>query len=200
MLIRKRPLKLIVRGAVLGVLVGLVGPAHAADTDPYGEYRGTGSSGEFNYDDSGDIPWIENETEVLAMPQAEDLSPVKIDALPPGMTLLIDKSRITVDPKDRVVRVWLWVRSDQGAESGSFEGFRCESREYKVYAYANPRRDPPVSKAKAPIWLSAKKDAVANYRLELLDDYFCGIRGARTAQEIGVVLTGEFHFERFFTN
>jgi hypothetical protein len=200
MLIRKNPLKLLVRGAVLGMLVGLAGAPHAADPDPYRDYRGTGSGGGFDYDDSGDIPWIENETEVLAMPQAENLSPVGVDALPRGMTLLIDRSRITVDPKDRVVRVWLWLRSDQGAESGSFEGYRCETREYKVYAYANPRRDPPVSKAKAPTWLSAKSAAGANYRLELLNDYFCGIRGARTAQEIGVAMTGEFRLERFFSN
>ena len=162
------------------------------------EYRSGASSGsgEFHYDDSQDIPWIENETAVLAMPRPEDLSPVDLDQMPPGLELLIDKSRITVNLDDKVVRAWLWVRSEAGAQSGTFEGFRCATREYKVYAYANPRRDPPVSKAKNPRWKAVPKIPGGNYRAELLKYYFCGVRGTRNAAQIRDFLSGEYSHDR----
>ena len=139
---------------------------------------------EFNYDESQDIPWIEFKTNVLVMPKAQDLSPLDLDEMPPETQLFVDKSRIAVNPEDGVVRMWLWVRSEFGAEQGSFEGFRCATREYKVYAYANPTRNPPVTLAKNARWRVAKSGLSGNYRAELQRDYLCGISGARSPQEI----------------
>lgn len=177
-------------------------PVMAADVviDPYNEYRDEVGKGEFSYDDSKDIPWIENETEVLAVPRAQDLQPLRLDNLPPGLHMSVDMTRVTVTPEDRVVRLWLWVRSDQGAENGTFEGYRCETREYKVYAYANPARTPPVSKAKRPRWRAVGAPRSGNYRAELLQDYFCGIRGTRSAEEIRDFMTGEFRRETFMSH
>jgi len=115
-----------------------------------------------------------------------------MDQLPPGMTMLIDKSRITVDPEDRVVRAWLWTRSNSGFESGTFEGYRCSTKEYKVYANAKPNRDPVVRKAKKPRWKAIKNTREGNYRLELIRDYFCGFREFRNANQIVDSLSGEF--------
>jgi hypothetical protein len=162
------------------------------DADPYYEYRDEVDRGEFSYDDSQDIPWIENETEVLAVPRPDDLTEVRMGRMPPGMALLVDKSRITVNPDDYVVRAWLWTRSDSGFEKGSFEGYRCDTREYKIYAWANPGRKPPVTKVSRPLWKSVKKGNYS-YRAELLDDYFCGYRELRNANQIVDALTGEFH-------
>lgn len=197
----KRPAG-VTRLPVLGLLLLASVVAFAADVvvDPYHDYRDEVERGEFSYDDSNDIPWIENETEVLAVPDPADLSPVRLDALPDGLELLIDKRRITVGEQDDVVRAWLWVRSSAGNESGTFEGFRCETGEYKVYAYANPRRQPPVSKAKRPRWVEMKGPGYGNYRLELLRDYLCGIRGVRSPEEIRSYLTGEFHRETFMSH
>jgi len=168
------------------------------DADPYYEYRDEVGRGEFSYDDSQDIPWIENETEVLALPDPDDLTEVKLDQLPPGMSLLVDKSRITVNPDDKVVRAWLWVRSSAGAENGSFEGFRCDTFEYKVYAYGNLGRTPPVTKAKNPRWFLANRKGKNNYRQELMGDYFCGYRQSRSAREITEYLTGEYQPDPVF--
>lgn len=184
------------------VLVLLSAAARAADVivDPYYEYRDEVGRGEFGYDDSADIPWIENETEVLAVPKAADLSPVILDRAPEGIEVLVDKTRIDVNPDDRVVRVWLWVRSESGAERGTYEGFRCDTREYKVYAYANPNREPPVSKAKRPRWIAVKGNSRSDYRRELLRDYFCDLRGTRTAGDIRDLLTGQFRRKDFLSN
>ena len=182
-------------------LCGLPGVVSAdSDPDPYREFRGEDTSDEFDYDDSKDIPWIENETEVLAPPRDEDLVPVSVDRLPAEMELLIDERRITVNPDDRVVRLWLVLRSRAGVNNGSFEGFRCETMEYKVYAYANSGRSPPVSKAKRPSWRAVGKRVSSNYRLELLQDYFCGLGGTRNADEIRLALRGQIERETFFKN
>lgn len=161
------------------------------------EYIGGDQGGDFNYDGDQDTPWIENEAKILTVPPPGDFSPVEIEALPPGLALRMDKSRILFDREDRVTRVWLAVSSQAGADNISFEGFRCATREYKVYAYADRRRDPPVSKANRPAWRSVKTTARVNYRQELLNDYFCGIRGARSAEEIREVMTGTFEPEAF---
>ena len=189
----------------LAVLLGVwsLAPAFAADVvvGPYDEYLDESERGEFSYDDSEDIPWIENETEVLAVPDPADLMSVRLDLMPAGMELLIDQSRIDVDPKDRVVRVWLWVRSDGGAERGTFEGYRCDVGEYKVYAFANPHRDPPVTKAKRPSWISLKTSFTTmknNYRSELMKDYLCHVTGPRSPSEILEYLSGNVAREGFF--
>lgn len=175
---------------------------HAADViiDPYYDYRDEMSRDEFSYDDSQDIPWIENETEILALPEDDDLKVVGVDQLPKGMQLLVDFSRISVSPDDRVIRLWIVVRTQSGNENGTYEGFRCETGEYKVYAYSNPRRTPPVTKANRPRWRAVKDARSGNYRLELLEDYFCGIRGTRSPDEIRQAMTGTFERETFFTH
>ncbi|MGB5464673.1 MAG: CNP1-like family protein [Sedimenticolaceae bacterium] len=152
---------------------------------------------EFNYDESQEIPWIEYKTDVLVMPKAQDLSPLDLDEMPAGMQLFVDKSRIAVNPEDGVVRMWLWVRSEFGAEQGSFEGFRCATREYKVYAYANPTRNPPVSLARKARWRVAKSGLSGNYRAELQRDYLCGISGARSPQEIRNNMSDGFRSHTF---
>jgi len=181
------------------VLLSAASPLTADDRGEvdFPEYIGGDEGGDFDYDGDLDVPWVENEAKVLAVPPPEDFSPVEIETLPPGLTLRMDKSRIEFDREDRVTRVWLSVSSRAGADNISFEGFRCATREYKVYAYADRRRDPPVSKAKRPVWRSVKTRARANYRQELLNDYFCGIRGARSAQEIREVMSGTFEPEAF---
>lgn len=174
----------------------------AADVnaDPYSQDRAATSQGEFGYDDSDDIPWIENETQVLAVPAPNNLNEVHLDALPKGMTLAVDKSRINVNEEDKVVRLWLWMTTASGTQSGTFEGFRCSTFEYKVYAYANPMREPVVSKAKSSVWRDVHQSNTANYRLELMSDYLCGIRGVYDANQIRSRMSGNFARETWFSN
>ncbi len=161
------------------------------------EFIDEGNSGEFVYDDTQDIPWIENETEILAVPAPENLTELRLDRTPEGVTVLIDKTRIVANPDDKIVRVWLWLRRDRGHESGVFEGYRCQTHEYKTYAYANPGREPQVKKARNPLWRTLPKEGSADFRRELLEDYFCGIRGMRTSGEIADRLSGAFRREYF---
>lgn len=187
---------------VLAVFVTSVQPSFARDAivDPVFEYLDESETGEYNYDDSQDIPWIENETEVLALPKPEDLVVVKLEQLPAGMQLSLDASRITVNPDDRVVRAWLWMRSGSGAENGTFEGFRCDTREHKTYAYGGHHRKPQVTKSKRPRWREAPKTVRDNYRRELMDEYLCGYGGFRDADLIRAYLSGDERGESIFAD
>ena len=187
---------------VLAVFVTSVQPSFARDAivDPVFEYLDQSETGEYNYDDSQDIPWIENETEVLGLPKPEDLVVVKLEQLPAGMQLSLDASRITVNPDDRVVRAWLWMRSGSGTENGTFEGFRCDTREHKTYAYGAPHRKPQVTKSKRPRWREAPKTVRDNYRRELMDEYLCGYGGFRDADLIRAYLSGDESGESIFAD
>lgn len=168
--------------------------------DPYWEYRDEVERGEFRYDDSEDVPWIETETQVPEPPPTDRMVPVAIDSLPAGFALLVDRDGITVGDEDRVVRFWLLLTSGQGSASGSYEGYRCESAEYKVFAYANAARGEPLRTVDRGRWRSVDGPSGPTWRSELLRDYLCGIRGTRTAHEIRQYMTGTFRRETFFSN
>ena len=82
---------------------------------------------------------MEIETQVNQLPQEENLKQLrvdKLDAMPSGMRFSMDLENVTVSDKDYVTRTWFVVRSDN-AYNGTYEGIRCSTGEYKVYAYAN---------------------------------------------------------------
>ena len=146
----------------------------------------------FDFDESLADPWIENETEIPDLPEFSSLQSLSIRGLPPGLSLFLDTARVTVDPDDGIVRLWVYLKSKQGAENGTFDGYRCETGEYKVYAYATPRRDPPITPAKRSIWREARGERSTNYRKYLLRHYLCELGLARKPNEIQrVVRTGD---------
>jgi hypothetical protein len=51
-----------------------------------------------------------------------------------GFRFFVDGSTLGVDPKAGVVRYVLVAQSPSGAQNISFEGLRCPSAEYRVYA------------------------------------------------------------------
>jgi hypothetical protein len=123
-----------------------------------------------DYDPNLEIPWLELETRVSVPPRDEDLVEVRMDNLPPNLTLYADFTNLVVDGRDLVTRTWLVVRSTQGAYNGTYEGIRCATKEYKVYAYANPTRNKPLRVAKFPGWREIRANS---YREELARDYLC---------------------------
>ena len=82
----------------------------------------------------------------------------------------VDAQSITVE-KDGTVRYTLVVRGGGGAENISYEGMRCETVEYKAYAFG--RRDGTWSSARASTWRKIEyKVFNAQYGV-LYADYFC---------------------------
>ena len=125
-----------------------------------------------DYDESLEVPWVEIETQVSKLPQEKNLKELQVDKLtsmPSGMRFSMDLENVTVSDKDYVTRTWFVVRSDN-AYNGTYEGIRCATGEYKVYAYANPTRSKPLRVVKMPRW---KKIRGGTYRAEVARDYIC---------------------------
>lgn len=175
----------------LAVLLSLVSMQALAVFDPLEKYYGEDDRGEFeNYDDSQDKPWEESRLGKLALPDDATLLEVKIDRLPPGMTLYLDEDSLSLDGNDGVLRMWLVVKSASGAYNATFEGFRCETREYKVYAYGNPRRAQKVRRAPKAAWKTLRGGGRLNYRKELYGTLLCDGKGPQKVEDIIATLKG----------
>lgn len=182
---------------LLAVLLGAVSLPATAAYDPLEKYYGDADRSEFeDYDESQDKPWQESRLGELQMPDDASLLEVEIDRLPPGLKLFIDPGSVRLDEKDGVVRMWLVARSAAGAYNATFEGFRCETREYKVYAYGNPRREPRVRAAPKPVWKSLGGNTRFNYRRELARTLLCGMKGGQPVADIIATLKGQRDYLR----
>ena len=134
-----------------------------------------------DYDPNLEIPWLELETRVTNPPREEDLKELPMDSLPPNLKLYADFTNLVVDKSDLVTRTWFVVRSSQGAYNGTYEGIRCATKEYKVYAYANPTRNKELRVPKFSSWREIKANS---YRAELVADYLCAESLPRSPDQI----------------
>lgn len=170
----------------------LLVPALAWGRGGVDAYLGLGDE-DNDYNEALDIPWVEIETQVQRGPVEEDLTELEIRNLPPGMTLLGDLNNLTVDRRDHVTRLWLVVRSESGADNGSYEGFRCATGEYKVYAYYNPKRSTPLRVVRLPRWKTIRP---RDYRLDLAKGTLCSGTNPRDPDRIRaypVRQSGDYH-------
>jgi CNP1-like family len=71
--------------------------------------------------------------------------------------------------KDGVVRYVLVARSAQGAQSVSFEGIRCSTSEFRIYATGG---DDGWLRSSSP-WRPIAPRAVQRWHNALRDEYFC---------------------------
>jgi hypothetical protein len=149
---------------------------------------------EFEYDDSQDKPWQESRVEQQALPADENLLRAEVERLPPGLQLYIDSASLQLDENDRVLRFWLVLKSAAGAYNATYEGLRCETREYKVYAYGNPRREPQVRAAPQPQWKSYRSYNLVNYRYELARTLMCNSGLTRPVADIIATLRGQMDY------
>ena len=126
-----------------------------------------------------EAPWQESEVVLPAYPQEDNLIEAEI-AGPKRFRFLIDSESIVVNG-DGVVRYSLVARSNSGANSVSFEGIRCETREYATYAYGTVDNTwSPVSRVKWTLITDLKSN---NVRYDLHRFYFCPYAIAQTSSE-----------------
>jgi hypothetical protein len=147
-------------------------------------YAGLEHQYDSDYNENLEKPWVEIETQVKHPPEDADLTELEIMHLPPGMTLYADLKHLDVDKRDYVTRTWLVIRSRAGAYNASYEGIRCATREYKVYAYYNPKRHrKPLRTVKLPRWRLIRN---GGYRDELARDVLCSDTNPRDPDAIRV--------------
>jgi hypothetical protein len=100
----------------------------------------------------------------------------------------VDRNSVSIGP-DRVVRYSAIVKSPSGAINASYEGMRCKTSEYKVYAFGVKSGE--WTKARDAQWRPIEKSS-ADFRFALYKDYFCDLEAiaGRTAKDLVANLTG----------
>lgn len=87
----------------------------------------------------------------------------------------IDASTLSVG-KDGVVRYTLVIRTSGGSTNVTYEGMRCESREYKIYATGH--RDGTWALARRSEWRPVENKPTNRHHAALSRDYFCPVGNA----------------------
>ena len=160
-------------GLVLACAVsGIQIDAHA-QTDESGRYKQDG----YKYEK----PQAWNELDVvLPLPPQKNQFSLFQTTSQSGFQFFVDVSSIQLG-EDGVVRMVLLTVSPKGSENITYEGFRCETAEYKFYAssFAFDKAWMPV---KNPQWRGAFYQTANGYRGDLLKYYIC-IYGANLLDE-----------------
>lgn len=113
--------------------------------------------------------WKEGEVTLPAYPNEADLLPFDIFG-PTDNTYYLDTRSLSIG-KDGVVRYALLARLATGVENLTYEGIRCEAREWKPYAYG--RRDHTWAPAREANWRPVARQSVDDFRFTLYRSYLC---------------------------
>ena len=154
----------------LCLLLGLQAPLFAADNTPSKEYL---DEPEFDYDSSHDKVWKEGATKLPTLPSDDSLLAVDMDGLPQGLKLYLDADELTLSDADRVLRFWVVIKSPAGAYNATYEGVRCDTSEFKIYAYGRRHSKPNVRPVPKPIWRDIGSLPGDHFRRELAEDILC---------------------------
>jgi hypothetical protein len=113
--------------------------------------------------------WKEVEITLPPAPLEQNLQAIYLNAVAQNR-FLVDLENLRVDP-DGVVRYTLVVLTPGGARNVTYEGMRCETRQWRVYATG--RADGDWSRARRVEWLPVRDEAVNRHHAALFLDYFC---------------------------
>jgi len=127
-----------------------------------------------NIPKSWDIPeepkWQEAEIKLPEFPKPENLVP--FDVLPTtGTRYLIDASTLNVG-KDGIVRYVLVIKASGGATNITYEGMRCNTVEYKLYATGRANGTWAIAKTRSDEWRPIQNKANSHH-MAINKDYFC---------------------------
>jgi hypothetical protein len=161
------------------LLAALAAPAAAQNTNETG-YSGPMArpSAEWEEQERARRNPGEGELKLPAWPRNEDLLEFTVSNAP-SFRFFIDAASVSVGA-DRVVRYTLVARSASGVANVSYEGIRCETGSYKVFAFGNDGR-----------WSVRQSEwrdlATVRWLQELRASYFCVNRtGAIQSAKEGV--------------
>ena len=114
-------------------------------------------------------PWVEQEATLPAYPKDENLISFKVSAMTTNKFFIDSQSIVIGD--DGVVRYTLVVVSSTNAKNVSNEGIRCDSKEWRAYAFG--RKDGTWENAKQSLWKTIVPETANRHHIELYKRYFC---------------------------
>lgn len=125
--------------------------------------------------------WQELEVPLPAAPLANNLLPFYVSAATSNR-FFIDPASLSVG-SDGIVRYSMLVQTPEGGRNLAFEGMRCETKEWRIYA--SGRLDGSWSKSRNNQWSRIQDVASNRHHAALYLDYFCpGGVIARNVEEI----------------
>ncbi len=157
-------------------------------------YEFTLKNDEFAYDDSQDKPWQEDTLSQLSLPNNEKLLELKLDNPPIGFQVFIDEDSLQVSESDYVIRYWLVLKAGK-SRNAQFEGIKCTSREYKVFAFENKWDKSNVKFNPIAKWEDIPLSGHNQFREEMRKYFMCNTVQPRKKEEILRRIKGYVNFE-----
>jgi len=115
--------------------------------------------------------WAENKVETLPpLPREQDLIAFDVSQNTP-LHFAIDANSLTVQ-SDGVVRYTVIITSPSGARNINYEGIRCETYEWRLYAGLNADHN-GWDRTVANDWSRIENGELNAYHASLYQDYFC---------------------------
>jgi hypothetical protein len=125
----------------------------------------------FKYLLDRDSEWSENKVDTLPpLPREQGLLSFDVSQNTP-LHFALDPSSLTVGT-DGVIRYTVVITSPSGARNVNYEGIRCETYEWRLYAGLNADHD-GWDKTVANDWARIENGNLNAYRATLYQDYFC---------------------------
>jgi hypothetical protein len=130
-------------------------------------------SKEYNSNAPEEPEWVESDAPAAPAFDVNKLVDVTVDAQG-GLHYGVDPSTLQIG-KDGVVRYVMVARSSSGAMTAMYEGVRCSTGEYKLYARYNVDKWTPVGK---PEWKSLWESSRIKHPLAFARQGGCDSRAA----------------------
>lgn len=118
--------------------------------------------------------WKEGALELPALPKDRNLIELRLPHS--RVRIFFDQKSISVG-KDGVVRYTVIIQSRSGVRNTLYEGIRCDTREYKTFAYSANKQN--FREMRRAYWHSIRGQMSFKYREILADLYMCHLRTTR---------------------
>ncbi len=154
-----------------------------AKKDIYGD-----EPSEFSFEEKNSEKWKESTIVLPPYPDDRNLLPVAMNSTDTLKIYIDDKSISRA--KDLVARFSLVVESPSGARSVFYDGYRCETRQYKTYAFGTSQHTwSPVAD---PQWMTVPRPEINAFRDNIYRRYVCDDnRSARAPEDLRRLLKNQ---------
>ncbi len=116
--------------------------------------------------------WQEQNETLPELPKPHNLIPLQVVSRGyDNYRYAIDSASLSIGEHDGVRRFTVVIQSSSGVRNLRHEGIRCETGEYKTYAYAVGDGDFRLQKTAK--WRAIEKEGSGRYRYDLFEEYFC---------------------------
>ncbi len=122
-------------------------------------------------------PWKEIEAKIPPYPEDGDLMELQLDDPNKRFTYYMDEESLSVSENDYVVRYTMVIESKTGTRNIFYEGIRCNTEEYKTYAFGMGKGgNGKFRPSKKPEWKNISSSGYKKLRMDLLEFYLCDPR------------------------